>query len=115
MALKQTIETYEFLDTPEIRKNDVVNFLNQWGVKQKEIEFREIKGKIGVAITSEVPVPGCATGANNLMDLESAVRFVLEAAKAFGKGKCEFYDKKEYQKLLTLYGSLEHLKTLGSI
>ncbi len=68
---------------------------------------------VGVAITSEVPVPGCATGANNLMDLESAVRFVLEVAKAFGKGKCEFYDKKEFQKLLTLYGSLEHLKTPG--
>jgi hypothetical protein len=68
---------------------------------------------VGVAITSEVPVPGCATGANNLMDLESAVRFVLEVAKAIGKGKCEFYDKKEFQKLLTLYGSLEHLKTPG--
>jgi len=37
----------------------------------------------------------------------------LEVAKAFGKGKCEFYDKKEFQKLLTLYGSLEHLKTAG--
>jgi len=68
---------------------------------------------VGVALTSEVPVPGCATGANNLMDLEGAVRFILEVAKAFGKGKCEFYDKKEFQKLLTLYGSLEHLKTTG--
>lgn len=68
---------------------------------------------VGVAITSEVPVPGCATGANHLMDLESAVRFVLEVAKAFGRKKCEFYNKEEFQKLINLYGSLDHLKTFG--
>lgn len=69
---------------------------------------------VGVAITSEVPVPGCATGANHLIDLESAVRFVLEAGKAWGKGKCEFYDKKEFRKLLSLYGPLDHLQTPGN-
>jgi len=68
---------------------------------------------VGVAITTEVPVPGCATGANHTMDIEMAVRFVVEVAKAFGEGKCSFYDEKEFQKLITLYGSLEHLKTLG--
>jgi len=70
---------------------------------------------VGVAITSEVPVPGCATGANHLIDIESAVRFVLEVGKAWGKGKSEFYDKKEFQKLLNLYGPLDHLQTLGNI
>lgn len=68
---------------------------------------------IGVAITTEVPVPGCATGANHPMDIEAAVRFVVEVAKAFGEGKCSFHDDQEFQRLIALYGSLEHLKTLG--
>ena len=68
---------------------------------------------VGVAITTEVPVPGSATGANHIMDIEMAVRFVVEVAKVFGDGKCSFYDEKEFEKLLSLYGSLEHLKTLG--
>lgn len=68
---------------------------------------------VGVAITTEVPVPGCATGANHCIDIEMATRFVVEVAKAFGEGKCAFYDEKEFQKLIFLYGSLEHLKSLG--
>ena len=68
---------------------------------------------VGVAITTEVPVPGCATGANHSIDIEMAVRFVVEVAKAFGEKKCSFYDDKEFQRLISLYGSLEHLKTLG--
>lgn len=69
---------------------------------------------VGVAITTEVPVPGCATGANHTVDIEMAVRFVVEVAKAYGEGKCSFYDQKEFQRLISLYGSLEHLKTLGN-
>ncbi|NIM58661.1 MAG: DUF1177 family protein [Candidatus Aminicenantes bacterium] len=69
---------------------------------------------VGVAITTEVPVPGCATGANHAVDIEMAVRFVVEVAKAYGEGKCSFYDKKEFQRLISLYGSLEHLKTIGN-
>jgi hypothetical protein len=69
---------------------------------------------VGVAITTEVPVPGCATGANHTVDIEMAVRFVIEVAKAYGEGKCSFYDAKEFQRLISLYGSLEHLKTLGN-
>jgi len=68
---------------------------------------------VGVAITTEVPVPGCATGANHTIDIEMAVRFVVEVAKAYGEGKCSFYDEKEFQRLISLYGSLEHLKTHG--
>jgi len=68
---------------------------------------------VGVAITTEVPVPGCATGANHTVDIEMAVRFVIEVAKAYGEEKCSFYDKKEFQRLISLYGSLEHLKTHG--
>jgi len=68
---------------------------------------------VGVAITTEVPVPGCATGANHCVDIETAVRFVVEVAKAFSEGECSFYDSQEFQKMTAHYGSLEHLKTLG--
>jgi len=68
---------------------------------------------VGLAITTEIPVPGCATGANHTIDIEMAVRFVVEVAKAFGEEKCSFYEKEEFQRIISLYGSLEHLKTLG--
>ncbi len=68
---------------------------------------------VGIAITTEVAVPGCATGTNHCFDLEMAVRFLIEVAKSFGQGQCSFYDEQEFQKLVSLYGSLEHLKTLG--
>jgi hypothetical protein len=66
---------------------------------------------VGVAITTEVPVPGCATGANHPLDIEMAARFSIEVAKAFGEGNCSFYDRREFKKLISLYGSFEHLKT----
>jgi len=68
---------------------------------------------VGVAITTEVAVPGSATGASHSIDIEMAVRFVIEVAKGFGEGECSFYDEKEFERLVSLYGSLEHLKTLA--
>lgn len=68
---------------------------------------------VGVAITAEVAVPGSATGASHVDDVESAVRFCIEAAKAFGAGGCRFHDEEEFQRLRTLYGDMEHLQTLG--
>ena len=68
---------------------------------------------VGVAITTEVAVAGCATGANHPCDIEIAVRFCVEVAKEFGAGRCSFYDEPEFRKLVALYGSLEHLKTPG--
>lgn len=68
---------------------------------------------VGVAITTEVAVAGCATGASHLADIEAVVRFSIEVAKAFGAGKCSFYDKDEYQRLVSMYGSMKHLQTLG--
>jgi hypothetical protein len=69
---------------------------------------------VGVALTSEIAVAGCATGANQYLDIEMAVRFVVEVAKAWGMGRCSFYDAKEFQRLLSLYGSLDRFKTLGN-
>ncbi len=68
---------------------------------------------VGVAITAETAVPGCATGASQVVDIELAARFCVEVAKAFGEKRCLFYDHQEYLKLVSLYGSLTHLKTLG--
>jgi hypothetical protein len=68
---------------------------------------------VGVAITTETAVPGCATGASQPVDIELAVRFCVEVAKAFGEKQCSFYDHQEYLKLVSLYGSLARLKTLG--
>ena len=68
---------------------------------------------VGVAITTQAVVPGCATGASHMMDLEEAARFMLEAAKSFGKGQCQFYDPEEFSHLTKLYGTMHHLQTLG--
>lgn len=68
---------------------------------------------VGVAITAEVMVPGCATGATHFADVEEAARFMLEVAKGFGRGDLKFYDEEEYARLQKLYGSMKHLQTLG--
>lgn len=68
---------------------------------------------VGVAITTETTVAGCATGAIHLEDLDDAARFMLEAAKSFGRGQCRFYDEEEYGRILKLYGTMEHFQTLG--
>ena len=68
---------------------------------------------VGVAITTEAPVAGCATGASHITDLEEAARFVLETAKAYGRKQCSFYDEGEYAKIVEKYGTMTHLQTLG--
>jgi hypothetical protein len=68
---------------------------------------------VGVAITTEVAVAGSATGASHLGDVEMAVRFCLEVAKAFGAGACRFHDEAEFARLRDLYGDMTHLQTLG--
>jgi hypothetical protein len=68
---------------------------------------------VGIAITAESVVPGCATGASHIVDIEEAVRFSIEVAKHFGAGQCPFYDVKEFKKIVELYGPMHHLQTLG--
>lgn len=65
---------------------------------------------VGVAITTQVPVAGCATGATHLADIELAARFVVETAKDFTSGRCEFYDAKEFEKIIALYGNMKHFQ-----
>lgn len=68
---------------------------------------------VGVAITTETMVPGCGSGCSHPIDVEEAARFVLEAAKSFGRGEFEFYDKNEFAHMVDLYGSMKQLQTLG--
>jgi hypothetical protein len=68
---------------------------------------------VGVAITAEIAVPGCATGASHEIDIELAARFAVEAAKSFTTGRTCFYDPEEFDRMTALYGSLSHLQTLG--
>lgn len=68
---------------------------------------------VGVAITTEASVAGCATGATHAEDVEAAGRFAIEVAKDFGEGKCSFYDKEEFDTLLHLYGDNKKFQTKG--
>ena len=68
---------------------------------------------VGVAITTEQPVAGCATGASHFLDVESAARFAVEVAKGYGDGIISFYDEKEYHHLLELYGPMNIFQTFG--
>lgn len=70
---------------------------------------------VGVAITTETAVPGCATGATHLTDLDEAGTFMIEAAKAFGAGSCSFYDTEEFALFGKRYGSMTHLQTMGAL
>ncbi|MEM0374532.1 MAG: DUF1177 domain-containing protein [Candidatus Methanomethylicia archaeon] len=65
---------------------------------------------VGVAITAEVPVAGCATGATYIKSLEEATRFCIEVAKDYTNGICKFYDEEEYKKIIELYGDMEKLR-----
>jgi len=67
----------------------------------------------GVAITTETPVPGCATGANHETDIEAAARYCIEVAKAFSQNKCSFYTEEEFQLLVRLYGPMHILQSPG--
>ena len=70
---------------------------------------------VGVAITTETAVPGCATGASHFTDVEEAARYMLEVAKYYGKGEVSFYDQDEFAMLQEKYGSMAHLQTLGNV
>lgn len=69
---------------------------------------------VGLALTAEVAVPGSATGASQPTDIEQAVRFAIEVAKAYTRGRCRFYDPAEWDVLTKRYGQMTHLQTPGT-
>lgn len=68
------------------------------------------KPVVGLAITTQTVVAGCATGASHFDDIELAARYMVEVAKAYGSGNCKFYDQEEHELLQKLYGSLTHFQ-----
>lgn len=64
---------------------------------------------VGVALTAESAVPGHGTGANYGADMEAAARFCIETAKIFPRDPQLFYDRAEYEKLVSLYGDLSFI------
>lgn len=69
---------------------------------------------LGVGLTSILPVSGAASGVTTPCALEAAVRFVVEIAKYFARGKFHFYDEAEFDVLKRRYGSMAHLFTHGN-
>ncbi|MCE5196490.1 MAG: DUF1177 domain-containing protein [Negativicutes bacterium] len=70
---------------------------------------------VGVAITTETAVPGCATGASHEIDIEETARFCIEVAKYYGENQCSFYNQTEYAALLSGYGSMSHLRAINPL
>jgi hypothetical protein len=68
---------------------------------------------LGIAITTELPIAGCATGSTHLFDIEQAARYIVEIAKEFPKNPNLFYDPKEYNIIKKLYGSQRRFQTKG--
>lgn len=68
---------------------------------------------VGVALTAQTTVPGCATGVTNAVDADVAMRFCIEVAKMFGEGTLAFVDQAEWDALQSRYGSMAHLQTVG--
>jgi len=68
---------------------------------------------VGVAITTVVPVAGCATGASHEVDIALAARFSVEVAKGFGAGNLTFHDAAQTSLLEELYGSAAALQGPG--
>ncbi|MED1792297.1 DUF1177 domain-containing protein [Brevibacillus nitrificans] len=70
---------------------------------------------VGVAITAQTAVPGCGTGASHESDIALAVKFAVEVAKEFTNGVTTFYDEAEYAHILSRYGSMKRLQTMGNV
>ena len=68
---------------------------------------------VGVAVTTTSAVPGSGTGASHEVDIAAAATFAIETAKEFTGGVSTFYDEKEFDQLVSLYGKMTHLQTLG--
>ena len=70
---------------------------------------------IGLAITTEVAVAGCATGATQLIDVENAARFAVEIAKDYTAGICPFYDAEEFSLIVNMYGDMSRFQSENRI
>lgn len=65
---------------------------------------------VGVAITTEQMIAGCASGATHFEDIEACARFCVEVAKYYTQNKCSFYNEHEFKHLVELYGTMNHFQ-----
>ena len=65
---------------------------------------------IGVAITTEVPVAGCATGATHITDCEGGRQIYAGGSKSLCKRGMQLYDEDEFTRIRKLYGNMNHLR-----
>jgi len=65
---------------------------------------------IGLAMTSKTIIPGSATGVCSEFVSEIAARFCIEVAKDINLGRCSFYYKEDFEKLVDLYGDMRKLQ-----
>lgn len=65
---------------------------------------------VGVAITTQATVAGCATGASHEVDIAEAVRFCIETAKELKRGLSIFHDQGAYERAVSLYGEMKALQ-----
>ena len=70
---------------------------------------------VGVAITTQTQVAGCATGATHVTDIDEVLRFCIEVAKEFTAGHCRFFDEEEFNRMVKQYGSMTHFQTMGNM
>ena len=68
---------------------------------------------VGLAITTQSVVPGSGTGASHEITIAEAARYCIEVAKEFGLEKIKLHDQEEFEKMVKLYGKMNHLQTLG--
>ncbi|MCP2163618.1 DUF1177 domain-containing protein [Goodfellowiella coeruleoviolacea] len=66
---------------------------------------------VGLAITAQTAVAGCATGASHEVDIALAARVAVETAKRLGAGSLRFHDADEFDRLVSLYGSMTQLQS----
>ena len=65
---------------------------------------------IGIALLSPVVVGGASTGVVREHELATAGRFVVEVAKEFTAGRLALYHHEEFERLVSLYGSMKRLQ-----
>lgn len=65
---------------------------------------------VGVAVTAQAIVAGCATGASHETDIAEAAEFCIETAKELKRGIGIFYDPKAYERAVALYGKMATLQ-----
>lgn len=68
---------------------------------------------LGIAITAQSAVPGCGTGASHETDIAQAANLAIEIGKEYKDDGVEFYDEKEFDQLIKLYGDNKRFQTKG--